>query len=162
LGENKEMIKIMFIPSEEYKDIITKTTVLCIDVILRHKNKVLLVKRTEEPCKGVYWPVGGRVQKGETVDATARRKIKEEIGIEFKGPLIPIGYYEDTYSENSFENNTEYSTFSLVFVGDLNKEAKSKVKLDHTSDDFGYFDRLPDRFVVKRFSDFEDVLQDWK
>ena len=156
------MIKIMFIPSEEYKDIITKTTVLCIDVILRHKNKVLLVKRTEEPCKGVYWPVGGRVQKGETVDATARRKILEEIGIEFKGTLIPIGFYEDTYSENSFEKKTAYSTFSLVFVGDLNKEAKSRVKLDSTSDDFGYFDRLPNRFVVKRFSDFEDVLQDWK
>ena len=156
------MRNIMFIPSEEYKDIITKTTVLCIDVILRHKDKVLLVKRTEEPCKGVYWPVGGRVQKGEAVDATARRKIKEEIGIDFKGTLIPIGFYEDTYSENSFENNTEYSTFSLVFVGDLNKEAKSKVNLDHTSDDFGYFDTLPNRFVVKRFSDFEDVLQDWK
>ena len=157
------MRNIMFIPDNEYKEIITKTTVLCIDVILRHKDKVLLVKRTEEPCKGVYWPVGGRVQKGETVDATARRKIKEEIGIDFKGTLIPIGFYEDTYSENSFENNTEYSTFSLVFVGDLNKEAKSiKVKLDKTSDDFGYFDYLPDRFVVQRFSDFEDALQEWK
>jgi ADP-ribose pyrophosphatase YjhB (NUDIX family) len=152
----------MFIPLNEYKDIITKTTVLCIDVILRHKDKVLLVKRTEEPCKGVYWPIGGRVQKGEAVDATARRKIKEEICIDFKGTLIPIGFYEDTYSENSFESDTAYSTFSLVFVGDLNKEAKSKVNLDHTSDDFGYFDTLPKRFIVKRFSDFEDALQEWK
>ena len=156
------MIKIMFIPSEEYKDIITKITVLCIDVILRHKNKVLLVKRTEEPCKGVYWPVGGRVHKGEAVDAAARRKIKEEIGIDFKGPLIPIGYYEDNYTVSAFEAQTEYSSFSLVFVADLNREGKLKIRLDHTSDDFGFFDKLPKAMVIKRFSDFEDVLQDWK
>ena len=156
------MRNIMFIPLNEYKDIIAKTTVLCTDVILRHKNKVLLVKRADPPCKGVYWPIGGRVHKGETVDAAARRKILEEIGIEFKGTLIPIGFYEDNYTESAFEAKTEYSSFSLVFVGDLNREAKSRVKLDHTSDDFGYFDRLPDRFVVKRFSDFDDVLQDWK
>jgi len=153
----------MFIHENEYKEIINKIPILCVDIILRHRNKVLLIKRADPPCKGIYWPIGGRVHKGETVDAAARRKILEEIGIEFKGTLIPIGFYEDTYSENSFEKKTAYSTFSLVFVGDLNKEAKSiKVKLDKTSDDFGYFDRLPDRFVVKRFSDFEDVLQDWK
>ena len=95
-------------------------------------------------------------------DAAARRKILEEIGIEYKGKLIPIGFYEDNYTESAFDAKTEYSSFSLVFVGDLNREAKSRVKLDTTSDDFGYFDRLPNRFVVKRFSDFEDVLQDWK
>ena len=152
----------MFIHENEYKEIINKIPILCVDIILRHEDKVLLIKRADEPCKGIYWPIGGRVHKGETVDAAARRKILEEIGIEFKGTLIPIGFYEDNYTESAFEANTEYSSFSLVFVGDLNREAKSRVKLDTTSDDFGYFDTLPKRFIVKRFSDFEDVLQDWK
>ena len=152
----------MFIHENEYKEIINKIPVLCVDIILRHRNKVLLIKRANEPCKGIYWPIGGRVHKGETVDAAARRKILEEIGIEYNGDLIPIGFYEDNYTESAFEAKTEYSSFSLVFVGDLNKEAKSKVNLDHTSDDFGYFDTLPKRFIVKRFSDFEDALQEWK
>ena len=152
----------MFIQANEYKKIIQKIPILCVDIILRHKDKVLLVKRADEPCKGVYWPIGGRVHKGESVDATARRKILEEIGIEYRGKLIPIGFYEDNYTESAFEAETEYSSFSLVFVGDLNKEAKTKIKLDNTSDAFGYFDTLPKRFVVKRFSDFDEALQDWK
>ena len=153
----------MFIPNDEYKAIINKMPVLCVDVILRYKDQVLLVKRANEPCKGIYWPIGGRVHKGETVDAAARRKILEEIGVEFKRELIPIGFYEDNYTESAFEEKTEYSSFSLVFVGDLNKDAKNlKINLDENHSDFGYFDTLPKRFVVKRFSDFEDVLQDWK
>ena len=152
----------MFIQANEYKEIIQKIPILCVDIILRHKDKVLLIKRSDEPCKGVYWPIGGRVHKGESVDSAARRKILEEIGIEYKGALIPIGFYEDNYTESAFEEKTEYSSFSLVFVGDLNKEAKTKVKLDKTSDDFGYFDTLPKRFVVKRFSDFDEALQEWK
>ena len=152
----------MFIQTNEYKKIIQKIPILCVDIIIRHKDRVLLVKRAEAPCKGVYWPIGGRVHKGESADAAARRKILEEIGIEYKGKLIPIGFYEDNYTESAFEDPTEYSSFSLVFVGDLNKEAKTKIKLDKTSEDFGYFDTLPKRFVVKRFSDFDEALQDWK
>jgi colanic acid biosynthesis protein WcaH len=152
----------MFIQANEYKKIIQKIPILCVDIIIRYKDKVLLIKRTDEPCKGIYWPIGGRVHKGESVDAAARRKILEEIGIEYKGALIPIGFYEDNYTESAFEAKTEYSSFSLVFVGDLNKEVKTKVKLDKTSDDFGYFDTLPKRFVVKRFSDFAEALQEWK
>lgn len=152
----------MFIQANEYKKIIQKIPILCVDIILRHKDKVLLIKRSDEPCKGIYWPIGGRVHKGESVDAAARRKILEEIGIEYKGALIPIGFYEDNYTESAFEAQTEYSSFSLVFVGDLNKEVKTKVKLDKTSDDFGYFDTLPKRFVVKRFSDFAEALQEWR
>ena len=153
----------MFIQANEYKKIIQKIPILCVDIILRYKDKVLLIKRADEPCKGIYWPIGGRVHKGESVDAAARRKILEEIGIKYKGILIPIGFYEDNYTESAFEAQTEYSSFSLVFVGDLNNEQiKSKVRLDKTSEDFGYFDTLPKRFVVKRFSDFDEALQDWK
>ena len=152
----------MFIPDTEYKKIIQKIPILCVDIILRHKDQVLLVKRADAPCRGVYWPVGGRVHKGESVDAAARRKILEEIGIKYKGVLIPIGFYEDNYTESAFEAQTEYSSFSLVFVGNLNnQQTKSKVRLDKTSEDFGYFDTLPKRFVVKRFSDFDEALQDW-
>jgi len=152
----------MFIQANEYKKIIQKIPILCVDIILRYKDKVLLIKRADEPCKGIYWPVGGRVHKGESVDAAARRKILEEIGIKYKGVLIPIGFYEDNYTESAFEAQTEYSSFSLVFVGNLNnQQTKSKVRLDKTSEDFGYFDTLPKRFVVNRFSDFDEALQDW-
>ena len=139
----------MFIPEKEYKQIINKTVNLCVDVCLRYNNKVILIKRTEEPCKGVYWPIGGRIHKGETAEAAARRKILEEIGIAFTGALIPMGYYEDHYTENAFNKNTSYDTLSIVFAGDL--EGLPNIQLDGTSDDFGLFDELPKRFRVKKF-----------
>jgi colanic acid biosynthesis protein WcaH len=74
----------MIIPEKQYKQIINSTVNLCVDVCLRYNDKVLLIKRTEEPCKGVFWPVGGRIHKGEKAIEAARRKIKEEIGIDFK------------------------------------------------------------------------------
>jgi colanic acid biosynthesis protein WcaH len=139
----------MFIPEKEYKQIINKTVNLCVDVCLRYNDKVILIKRTEEPCKGVYWPIGGRIHKGETAEAAARRKILEEIGIAFTGALIPMGYYEDHYTENAFNKNTSYDTLSIVFAGDL--EGLPNIQLDDTSDDFGLFDELPKRFRVKKF-----------
>ena len=139
----------MFIPEKEYKQIINKTVNLCVDVCLRYNDKVILIKRTEEPCKGVYWPIGGRIHKGETADAAARRKIVEETGIFFTGALIPMGYYEDHYTENSFQKNTSYDTLSIVFAGDL--VGLPNILLDSTSDDFGLFDELPKRFRVKMF-----------
>ena len=139
----------MFIPEKEYKQIINKTVNLCVDVCLRYNDRVILIKRREEPCKGVYWPIGGRIHKGETAEAAARRKILEETGIAFTGKLIPMGYYEDHYTQNAFSRNTSYNTLSIVFAGDL--EGLPNIILDKTSDDFGLFDELPKRFSVKMF-----------
>jgi 8-oxo-dGTP pyrophosphatase MutT (NUDIX family) len=141
----------MFIPEAKYKQILNYTVNLCTDVCLRYNNKVLLIRRNEEPCKNVYWPIGGRIHKGETADQAARRKIKEEIGIDFEGDLYPIGFYEDQYTENSFSKKTDYCTLSIVFGGDL--VGLPNIVLDDTSEAFGLFDILPERFRVKTFLD---------
>lgn len=43
--------------------------------------RVLLVKRAEYPYKGMYALPGGFVKKGESLDQTARRELKEETGV---------------------------------------------------------------------------------
>ena len=138
-----------FIPDKLYKQILGNTVNLCVDVCLRYNDGVVLIKRTEEPCKGVFWPIGGRIHKGETAEDAARRKIKEEIGIDFKGPLLPIGFYEDQYTENSFSRNTDYCTLSIVYAGEL--DDIPMFKLDETSEEIGTFAELPERFRVQTF-----------
>ena len=138
-----------FIPDKLYKQILGNTVNLCVDVCLRYNDEVVLIKRTEEPCKGVFWPIGGRIHKGETAEDAARRKIKEEIGIDFEGALIPVGFYEDQYTENSFSRNTDYCTLSIVFAGEL--DDMPMFKLDETSEEIGTFSELPDRFRVQTF-----------
>ena len=146
----------MFIPEKQYKQILNNAVNLCVDICLKYNNKVLLIRRTEEPCKGIYWPVGGRIHKGETADQAARRKIKEEIGIDFTGELYPVGYYEDTYDSNSFASKIEYCTLSIVFAGEL--IGLPNFMLDQTSDDMQLFDALPERFRVKMFFN-QEILE---
>ena len=150
----------MFIESDTYKLILDNVTNVCVDVILRYKEKLLLIKRLEEPMKGVPWPVGGRLWKGETSEQAARRKIKEEVGIDYTAPLIPIGFYEDTYTANSFSDNTDYSTISIVWAGVLSEEQAKQIELDNTSEKFNFYTKLPKRFKVTMFSDFQEKIEE--
>lgn len=47
-------------------------------------SSVLLVRRTQEPGKGLWSVPGGLVELGETVEDAARREAKEETGIEVR------------------------------------------------------------------------------
>jgi len=68
-----------FIKEHLYKEIIKNVPILCIDLIIMYQDQYLLVKRKESPLKGEWWVPGGRVQIGETVEATAKRKLIEEL-----------------------------------------------------------------------------------
>ena len=139
----------MLLSDELYKTIIDNAINLCTDVLLYHKDKMLLVRRTQEPCKGMYWPVGGRIHKGETADTAARRIIKKELGIEYSGVLNPIGFYEDQYTANSFMTDTHYHTLSVVYKGYI--DDISNIVLDETADDFQLFEKKPLTFNVQSF-----------
>ncbi len=141
----------MLLSDQLYKTIIDNAINLCTDIFLYHNGKMLLVRRTQEPCKGLYWPAGGRIRKGETADQAARRIIKKELGIDFSGELQPIGFYEDQYSANSFMTNTHYHTLSIVYRGEL--DDISNIILDDTADDFQLFDKMPLTFKLQSFHD---------
>lgn len=139
----------MFIYNELYQNIQRVLPILCVDVLVRYEGKYLLIKRTEEPVKDVFWVIGGRVNKGEDLRAAALRKMREEIGI-VPYEMEMIGVYEDTYEESSFGAvEGGYHTVAVVFeafVGSL-----EGLKLDDTSAEWGLFCNPPKRFKVKGF-----------
>jgi len=143
----------MYIEDSLYKQILENSVNLCVDVLLRYDHKYLLIKRKEEPCKGVYWPIGGRIHKGEGAEQAARRKIFEEIGIDFSAPIKPIGYYEDTYETNSFGYGP-YSTLSICWLGYLSKTQYESIQLDKTSSKFRLHTHIPARFTIKTYDDY--------
>ena len=69
------------ISDKEYKKIVELVPILCVDIILRHNNKYVLVKRNNEPLKGFHWVIGGRLLKDESVWEGAMRKVREEVGV---------------------------------------------------------------------------------
>jgi len=52
----------------------------CIDMLVYDGVRILLVKRVNEPAKGLWWSPGGRVLKGETLVEAVHRKAIQELG----------------------------------------------------------------------------------
>lgn len=69
-------------------------------IILRSEGQMLLLKRAKDPNKGLYVPVGGKVEPYEDPLATAQRECYEETGIRpkkmrYAGSLVetsPVNY----------------------------------------------------------------------
>lgn len=66
-------------------------------VILENpKGEILLVKRKFEPMKGALDLPGGFVEPGESLEASAIREIKEELGVDL-AEIKYFGSYPDEY-----------------------------------------------------------------
>ena len=124
-----------------YRKIARSVPIFCVDLLIQKDRKFLLVKRKQPPLKGKYWIVGGRVLLGEDPIDAARRKAKEEVGLELDGVTF-VGYLSDVFNKNAFES-TEYHTISIVF---LCHPKNTSVSLDDTSSDWKWGD-LPERFL---------------
>ncbi len=46
-----------------------------------HDNQILLIKRGEEPAKGIWAPPSGFIESGETSEEACLRELKEESGV---------------------------------------------------------------------------------
>jgi colanic acid biosynthesis protein WcaH len=149
-------IDTMVIPEYTYRKIQLHLPILCVDLLVRYRGKYLLIKRNEEPMRGVFWVIGGRVLKGEDLRQAASRKLREETGLTARSSdMTMVGIYEDTYGESSLGPIPGgYHTVAVVF--EVFVDSLERLRLDDTSSDWGLFDRPPERFRVKAF-DTEDV-----
>ena len=135
------------IPDALYRQIVELMPILCVDLLIVHEGKYLLVKRKREPAKGLWWPPGGRVWKGETIENAARRKAKEEIGVQVR-IIAPLGYYEDSWRDSAFGKGKGTATLSVVVLA---SPRSLKFRMDEQSTAWKWSSRLPKRFVIKPF-----------
>jgi colanic acid biosynthesis protein WcaH len=128
-----------------YKKIINCLPIVCVDIIIKNSdNKYLLVKRRNNPLKGEWWVVGGRIDHLEKAKKAAKRKLKQEINLNID-KLSFEGFYEDNFKNNSFEN-TPYHTISLIFSCKVDNN--QQFFLDKQSSEWMWSDKLPDRFTI--------------
>ena len=135
----------MKIPLKLYKKIIDVLPIFCVDVVIKYKGKVLLVKRKNAPAKGKWWLPGGRIFKGETIEKAAKRKMKEELGINIK-IIKSLGYFEKHFKENEFNLKSGIHTISIVILAE---PLSLNIKLDRQSDDWCFSKSLPKELIIK-------------
>lgn len=126
-----------FIPKEQYNEILQLLPICCVDVIILHDRKVLVIKRGQfETYGGLWWVPGGRVYKGENWDVAVRRKALEETGLKVK-----ISRQLQSYEAPEAEGKHFITTlFVTSVIGDVT------VKLDNTSVDYRWADSMSHRW----------------
>lgn len=125
----------------EYKKILENMPICCVDVVICHCNKILLVHRNNEPAKNEWWFPGGRVYKNETLEETAIRKAYEEVGVKVQ-IVKNIGVYESMFSKGPYNDlKSGVHTINIHFLVKPTLE-NYKIKIDDTSSDYRWIDKI--------------------
>lgn len=141
----------MLIPKDLYREIQRTMPIVCVDVLVRYGDEYLLIQRTQEPVKGVYWVIGGRVHRNEALVDAVKRKMKEEIN------LVPqsikfMGVYEDQYPVSEL-GVSDYHTVAIVFEARV--DSLEGFELDQTSAKWKLSSDMPERF--SKFTRLNDI-----
>lgn len=97
------------------------------------EDKILLLKRSRPPFKGLWSLPGGKIKFGELVDEAVRREIKEETSIELANTN-----YKGVVYERIFENNSVVANH-IIFV--FSCEPKSANLISSEEGEVKWFDR---------------------
>lgn len=127
-----------FILPSLYETILENMPIVCVDVVIKNidTDKYLLVKRGEEPAKGQWWVVGGRLHKMERPYSCATRKMKEEVGIESCEYFQYMGV-ESTCFATGYHNIPVHSV-NLIYL--VKVKGKQKIELNKTCLDYKWVD----------------------
>jgi len=143
-GNKEELCEVTkerkFLPKEVYGSLVRDSVVCCVDILLVRRGKggkkeALLVERSTEPAKGLWWLPGGRLLKGETFFVAAVRKAKEETGLTQVKPIQVLGVWNTffPYSHWDTETSKGTQTVNAMVLVELISDSK-ELRLDATSE----------------------------
>ncbi|MBA7609623.1 GDP-mannose mannosyl hydrolase [subsurface metagenome] len=117
-----------------YNEITSVIPIACVDLLIVHDGRLLLMLRNNEPGKGVWFTPGGRILKGETLEEAVTRLLGKETGLEAtrveqKGTMAHIWpeihtvttFYRVDVASGNVEMNDEHSDYRWITgdTGDL-------------------------------------------
>ena len=108
------------LPKDQFLDIVAKTPLVSIDLVVRSPGTdVLMGWRTNEPARDHWFVPGGRIRKGETIEAAFARLCSEELDMDVPLSSATLkGAYTHLY-ENNFANAEGVSTHYVVIAYEL-------------------------------------------
>lgn len=100
--------------------------------LIHRGRRLLMIKRGENPDRGMWSFPGGSVEVGETTEEAAVREVKEETGLDIgvEGLFDVVTYLPGKGSLHADQ---------MIVVDYLGKPRRGRVRLNHESSDFGWF-----------------------
>lgn len=148
------------ITPEMFQKFLAVLPIATVNVAIIKDDKVLLVKRLNEPAKGYWYTPGGIILKGESLEDSVLRVCKEETGLNVESIKL-IGVYTEHWREGYFTKNIQTVTACY-----LAQPLSGNIKRDWQSSDIQWFpiDELPAETgeTVKKMIDqymLRDIVQ---
>jgi len=89
----------------------TTSITLAVGAIVIRDNHLLMVRRAQEPARGLWSVPGGKVERSEYLSDALRREVREETGLEIDvGELA--GFFEVIGDDNHYVIMDFLSTYS--------------------------------------------------
>ncbi len=121
-----------------YKKIQKVIPIACVDIVVKNsRGEFLLLKRKNRPAKDKWWFPGGRIKKGESLEKTAIRKIKEETGLKVALKKI-LGVDQTIFQRGIFGGSVH--NINIVFLAEARR--KPKLILDKQSSNYKWFNKV--------------------
>jgi 8-oxo-dGTP pyrophosphatase MutT (NUDIX family) len=85
-----------WLDEELYQKAIRSLPIVCVDLVVsaglpEENERILLVRRKNEPLAGHWWFPGGRIEIGEPRVEAAIRKLKQECGVDLRSTATRSG-----------------------------------------------------------------------
>jgi len=136
---------VVYVPEEKFREIERLVPLASFNaIIVDGEGRVLVMKRNNEPAKGLYWYPGGRIKLGQSLEEALKEQIKEETGLEWSDlRVIKVA----SVDSNIFKSR---HTVNINFL--LKKVSKSEVQLNQGHSDFKWL--RPEEFDKEKLDPY--------
>lgn len=94
-----------FLAPAEYAGVIRCAPLVCVDLLIRDaEHRVLLGMRRNNPARGFWFTLGGRVRKNERISDAVARVLDAELGVIKFEPATFVGTFEHFHASNRFDD----------------------------------------------------------
>jgi 8-oxo-dGTP diphosphatase len=111
-------------------------------------KEVLLIKRNNEPFKGMWALPGGFLGMDETLEQAAIRELREETG-------IGVNHLEQFHTFDRIDRDPRHRTISTVFIGKIDQD-RPTVMAGSDAGEAGWFNLT---HLPRLAFDHEDIIQ---
>lgn len=131
------------LPKKEFETIYSRVPRLCVEVIVKNSQGIVLTKRSIEPYKGKWHIPGGTVLYGEMLHTAVKRVATEELGVEVNVKKV-LGYIE--YPSEAKIRGFGWSVGIAFEVEIMSGELRGSDQAEEVQ----YFTTSPDEIVAEQ------------
>jgi ADP-ribose pyrophosphatase YjhB (NUDIX family) len=123
---NTKQLEAIKLPEDIYSISHKGLVILCHDVFIEYQKGILLVNRLILPAKDILWPLGGRIERGKSIEESLRKKVYDESKLEIVD-ITELGHARTYFKTDPFNHGMGTDSLNFVYFA----KAKGTLKLDN-------------------------------